>query len=50
MKKIQTVYVSLLHTSVVLFIEIRKTASLLSKGRFIVIIRNTLYKNMLRPR
>jgi hypothetical protein len=43
--KIRTVWknVRLLHTSVVLFIEVEKTASLQSRGRFIVIIGNELY-------
>ena len=43
--KIRTVWknVRLLHTSVVLFIEVEKTASLQSRGRCIVIIGNELY-------
>ena len=47
--KIRTVYVRLLPTSVVLFIEVKKTASLQSRGRCIVIIGNEPYKNMIRP-
>jgi hypothetical protein len=40
------VYVRLLHTSVGVFIEVKKTASLQSRGRFIDIIGNELYKNI----